>query len=431
MTRLGRWVAPSLIAFFFLSTIPAWAQNEAAADTAQAAAGDASADAGSGGGDAALVAQGESLFKANCTQCHALDEQVVGPALRGAVDRWPSEAEMISFIRYPQRTIESGQPHAVELYQKYKQYMPNHDFLTEAQVGSIVAYIKNPPASAAPAAGTAGVDGDGAVAAASDSGVGGPIVTILLGGLIFVLVLVLIVLALMLSLLTKFLRKQEGLTEEDREFLEEKTDWGAIVRSTPFKAGVAFVALILLTKVAFDAVYSIGIQQHYAPTQPIAFSHKLHVGMYEINCAYCHTGVYKAKSANIPSPNICMNCHNQIKTESPEIKKIWNAVNTGTPIEWVRVHNLPDLAYFNHSQHTTVGGIECQTCHGQIQEMEVVEQHSSLTMGWCINCHRETVVKAEGNAYYDKLLQVHNAETGNAPMHVVDIGGLECSKCHY
>jgi hypothetical protein len=125
-----------------------------------------------------------------------------------------------------------------------------------------------------------------------------------------------------------------------------------------------------------------------------------------------------------------MNCHNAIKPESPEIKKIYAAIEKDQPIEWVRIHNLPDHAYFNHAQHVTVGGLECQNCHGQIQEMEVVQQYSPLTMGWCINCHRETAVNAENNAYYDKMVSLHKT-VSKQPMKVKDIGGLECAKCHY
>jgi hypothetical protein len=198
-----------------------------------------------------------------------------------------------------------------------------------------------------------------------------------------------------------------------------------------FKGVVAFIFVVMIGKAVFDKFYSIGIQQGYAPDQPIAFSHKLHAGMYEIDCNYCHTGVNKGKSATIPAANVCMNCHNAIKTESPEIKKIWKAVEKNKPIKWVRVHNLPDLAYFNHAQHVKVGGIECQKCHGPVQEMEVVQQFSPLTMGWCINCHRETVVKSEGNAYYDKMVEIHQTKYGTSKMKVEDIGGLECSKCHY
>jgi len=185
----------------------------------------------------------------------------------------------------------------------------------------------------------------------------------------------------------------------------------------------------MVLRAVIDGLFTVGVQQGYAPTQPIAFSHALHAGEYQIDCNYCHTGVRKSKNANIPSANICMNCHSSIQTESPEIKKIYAALENNEPIEWVRVHNIPDLAYFNHAQHVAVGEIECQTCHGPVEEMEVVRQHASLTMGWCINCHRETEINGD-NEYYDKLVELHSA-VSKEPMTVNDIGGLECSKCHY
>jgi hypothetical protein len=186
----------------------------------------------------------------------------------------------------------------------------------------------------------------------------------------------------------------------------------------------------MVTKATIDGMYGVGVQQGYAPKQPIAFSHKLHAGQYKVDCNYCHTGVNRGKSATIPSANICMNCHGVIKKESPEIQKIYTAIEKNQPIEWVRIHNLPDLAYFNHAQHVNVGGVQCQQCHGEIQTMEVVEQRSSLTMGWCIDCHRKTDVNTKGNAYYDKLTELH-AKKSKEPLKVADIGGLECSKCHY
>jgi hypothetical protein len=199
-----------------------------------------------------------------------------------------------------------------------------------------------------------------------------------------------------------------------------------------------FIVIFLVTALGFKAVinglYGIGIQQGYAPKQPIAFSHKIHAGQYEIDCKYCHVTVARGKSASIPSVNVCMNCHNQIRagavTGEGEIAKVVAAWDNKKPIEWVRIHNLPDLAYFNHAQHVTVGGVECQTCHGPIETMDVVRQHSLLTMGWCIDCHRTTNVNSKGNAYYDKLVEYHGNKKGS-PMKVEDIGGLECAKCHY
>jgi mono/diheme cytochrome c family protein len=407
-----------------------FAQDAPATEQAQPAAA-APAEAAPAGEDPA-VAQGKAIFQANCAQCHAFNEVVVGPALKDAHKNWSSDAELATFIKYPQKVIDGGNKHAQELYNQFKQYMPNHDFLSDAEVNSLIAYIKAESAAPAPTPGGdsgPGVTTEGGAAAASAAG--SEYLPIILGGLLVVLLLVLLVLVLMISVITKLIKDKEGeLDEADREIVENKVNLGGVFKSNVFKGVVGFIFVIVLLKVGFDKVYAIGIQQGYAPKQPIAFSHKLHAGMYEIDCNYCHTGVNKGKSANIPSANICMNCHNSIKTESPEIKKIWAAIENDKPIEWIRVHNLPDLAYFNHAQHVNVGGLECQTCHGNIQEMEVVRQHSTLTMGWCINCHRETVVKTEGNAYYDKLVELHNSSNGQ-PMRVENIGGLECSRCHY
>lgn len=380
--------------------------------------------------DEAIIASGKALYENNCTQCHAFNEVVVGPALKDSHKRWKLN-NLITFIRYPQKYIEtSGDKYAQELYAKYKQFMPNHDFLSEPEVLSIVAYIKAESNKAPEVAVAATGDATGGVAAASSSGVSDQLITLVFAILIFTLVVFLLILVLLINVLRKFIDRKEGLTESERELVDQKADLGTFFKSSFFKTSVTLVALLFIGKIAFDSVINIGIQQGYAPKQPIAFSHKLHAGFYEIDCNYCHTGAKKGKSAVIPSANVCMNCHNAIKPESPEIQKIYTALEKDRPIEWVRVHNLPDHAYFNHAQHVTVGGLECQTCHGPIQEMEVVQHYSPLTMGWCINCHRETVVNAEGNPYYDKLLTLHKS-VSKEPMKVKDIGGLECAKCHY
>ena len=164
----------------------------------------------------------------------------------------------------------------------------------------------------------------------------------------------------------------------------------------------------------------VGVQQGYSPDQPIAYDHSLHAGKMGIDCQYCHTTASLSKHASIPSLNTCMNCHKgaQLRDKyagevSPELKKLYAAVGfdpeTSTydpnlekkPIKWVRIHNLPDLAYFNHSQHVAVGKVECQVCHGPIEEMEKVYQFSSLQMGWCVNCHRQRGIDVENNAYYE------------------------------
>jgi hypothetical protein len=296
---------------------------------------------------------------------------------------------------------------------------------SEAQIKGIIAYIDaSNAAPAAPAAGAAPADGAAAPAAQSSGGM----MEVLLVGLLIIMVIVLIALLSIVNSLSK-LSKAEA--DQSKPFFERVAENAkSLAANSAIKTGVIVLVLLLGGKATIDAAYGVGIHQGYAPEQPIKFSHKLHAGQYQINCNYCHTGVYAGKGANVPSANICMNCHNAIKRESPEIQKIYKALENDEPIQWVRVHNLPDLAYFNHSQHTNVGGLECKNCHGEIEKMEVVEQRSSLTMGWCIDCHRQTDVNTKGNAYYDKLVEVHNKDS-KTPLKVQNIGGLECSKCHY
>ncbi|WP_339700780.1 c-type cytochrome [Algoriphagus aquimarinus] len=378
------------------------------------------------------VAAGKAVFNANCKTCHKLDQKLIGPALRGATDR--QSVDLVkSFIKNSQAVIASGDAYYNSLFKEYNNtVMISHEFLSDDELNNLLSYIefgdKVDPAAAAAAAG-----GDGAAASAV-GGIPNEYLTVILGVLVVVLLLILVVLGLIISVLTKYLTKQD-LDEDDKEFVNQKTNLGKVFKSDMFVVIVTALVIALVAKTALDGLYSVGIQQGYAPTQPIAYSHALHAGTLEIECQYCHTGVEIGKSANIPSANICMNCHTHVQNVqgkegvSPEIQKIYDAVDNNQPIEWVRVHNLPDLAYFNHSQHVVVGEVECQTCHGPIQEMEVVGQHSALTMGWCIDCHRQTEITTEGNAYYDKLVQVHS--DSKDALKVKDIGGLECAKCHY
>ena len=376
------------------------------------------------------ISAGKSIFNANCRSCHRLDQKNVGPALRGVTDRHSIDWTK-SFIRNSQALIASGDAEAVAIYNEYNQLvMPSHEFLSDDDLMNLLAYVEYGDKADA----TAAAAGEGGAVAAGGAGVPSEYLTIILGVLVVVLLLILVVLGLIISVLTRYLKSQP-LEEDDKEFLEQKFEFKKILRSDAFLVIVTALVIAFVAKTALDELYTVGVQQGYAPKQPIAFSHALHAGQYEIECQYCHTGVEIGKSANIPSANICMNCHMHIQNVggkdgiSPEIAKIYAAVDNNQPIEWVRVHNLPDLSYFNHAQHVAVGGIECQTCHGPIEEMEVVYQHSSLTMGWCIDCHRQTDIRADGNEYYDKLVQLHSGSK-NA-LKVKDIGGLECAKCHY
>ena len=379
--------------------------------------------------DPEIISQGEKLFNEyQCNTCHRVESKLVGPALAGVYDR-RSIDWIYKWVKNSQALIASGDAQANALFNEFnKTVMAAYD-LEEPQILSIMAYVRNveenPPVPEAAATG-----GDASAAGGGGSGVPIAYLNIIVAALVVVLVLILIVLVIIISVLKRYLQNKEDLSEADEDVVNEGFSLVAFVKSPTVIGIITFLVIALAGKNVIDGLYTIGVQQGYQPKQPIAFSHQIHAGQYEIACQYCHTGVEIGKSANIPSVNICMNCHSSIKTDSPEIQKLYAAQESGEPIEWVRIHNLPDLAYFNHSQHVKVGGIACQTCHGEIQEMPVVKQHAPLTMGWCIDCHRNTSLNTDGNGYYDKLVELHNKNSGT-PMKVEDIGGLECAKCHY
>ncbi len=381
-------------------------------------------------GDPAVISAGEALFKNNCAVCHSAGgDVIVGPGLQGVTDK-RSESWLISWIKNSQALIQSGDADAVAVYNEYnKQAMPSFAF-SDDEVKSILAYIESGQGVvSAPSEGVPGATAGENVGTDAIGAVGGYL-DIVLVVLIIVLIVLVVTLLLIASLMKNYLNQNRKLNEYDAEIVNQRFDFSKIYKSKAVRTLVVLIFVVVLLDLTIDKVMGVGIQQGYAPKQPIAFSHKLHAGEHQINCNYCHTTVYESKSASIPSANICMNCHSQIKTESAEIQKIYRAIERNEPIQWVRIHNLPDLAYFNHSQHTQVGGVECQTCHGPIEEMDVVYQYSPLTMGWCIDCHRETPLNTEGNGYYDNLVELHEASSKGA-FTVSSNGGTECSKCHY
>src|ERR1043165_2495275 len=195
-----------------------------------------------------------------------------------------------------------------------------------------------------------------------------------------------------------------------------------------------------------DSAIRLGHSKNYQPTQPIAFPHSLHAGIAQINCLYCHAGAEKSKTAGIPPVSTCMNCHKGIQAGqtdagTAEIQKIYAAYNNYKPIQWIKIHNLPDHVYFNHSQHVAVGKIACQTCHGPVQEMDQVYQFESLSMGWCINCHRQTQVQFASNGFYSMYAGMQEQLKKDSVMYPYDstklkmtearMGGTECQRCHY
>ncbi|MDB5257869.1 MAG: quinol:cytochrome c oxidoreductase pentaheme cytochrome subunit [Chitinophagaceae bacterium] len=380
--------------------------------------------------DPGLVSKGEVLFKENCKTCHAVHTQEVGPALKDVTKR--RDVKWLSaWIRNSSQVIASGDKYANDLYNKFgKSPMTSFSSFKDDEIKAVLAYIDAESVKGPEKKEEKVVIGEPPVEKVDTTS------TIILILVVVVLILVLTTLIVFLSVIKRFLKDKEAtLTEADKELVNQKFDLVAVVKSKMFITIVSLLFVTIAVRACWLGALSIGVEQNYEPVQPIPFSHKQHAGEMKINCNYCHTGAYKSKQANIPSVNICMNCHTHVK-EGPRfgaegIAKVVKAYETGAPIKWVRVHNLPDLAYFNHSQHTTVAGIECQKCHGPIEEMEVVRQHSPLTMGWCINCHRETAVNSKDNAYYDKLLKVHADSKKKGEMKAEDIGAIDCSKCHY
>ncbi|WP_207533842.1 cytochrome c3 family protein [Desertivirga arenae] len=411
---------------------------------AQAPAGGAAPAASSGGGDAAA---GAALFKQKCTSCHALDRQVVGPALKG-INGKHSKEWLHKWIKNSQALVASGDAEAVKVFNEYnKTVMTPFPELSDADVDNILAYVEvgetaKPGGEAGAAAGT-GAEGE-----AKKEGIS----NLMLGGLILIVVvalLVIVVLNRVIKTLDRIILQKQGVLPEG-EVLEESTAvrFRRLAKNKKFVFFVIILLVALFGSLGWKAMWNTGVHTGYQPTQPIKYSHQLHAGTLKIDCQYCHFSAYKSKNAAIPSLNVCMNCHNYVTASdkyngeiSPEISKIYKALdydpqtkkygNNPKPIQWIRVHNLPDFAYFNHSQHVTVAGVRCQECHGPIQTMPEVYQYSPLTMKWCINCHRTREVNSKGNAYYDKVLKVHDQLKKGEKVTPAVLGGLECGKCHY
>jgi len=389
---------------------------------------------------------GKALFNANCAACHKLDAKMTGPALRGVTGRQSSEW-LHSWIKNSQGMVKSGDAYAVKIFEEYnKSIMTSFPQLSDADVDNILAYTAEPlPAP------TVAVAGPVAQGGSSDSGVSNAVI---LGALALVMGILVVMLFLVSSVLNR-IAKVNGIEVLAKE--PSLPIWKAYAKNQ-FLVLVTTVFLLLSGAwVVYGYLMQVGVDQGYAPIQPIHYSHKIHAGENQINCQYCHSSARTSKHAGIPSLNVCMNCHKNIaefvgdkdstyveytkEFYTAEIQKLYKAVGwdkdkqayTGKtePVKWVRIHNLPDFVYFNHSQHVTVGGIECQKCHGPVETYEIQKQFAPLTMGWCINCHRETNVKMEGNAYYEKIHEELAKKYGKDKLTAAELGGLECGKCHY
>jgi len=392
------------------------------------------------------IPKGKSLFNANCASCHKLNKKLIGPALRGASERHEKEW-LYSWVRNSASMIKSGDSDAIAIYEEYnKVAMNSFPQLSNEDIDNILAYsdyIPPKPAIVSNASSNSDI---------TSSNSTNDIILILLS---FVLI-VLIILLVLINKTLKNLLIQNGLLIDEKNNKKGIPIGKAFIQNQ-FLVIVSVVILLLSsTYFAFQYMLQIGVDQGYMPIQPIHYSHKIHAGDNQIECQYCHSSAKKSKHSGIPSLNVCMNCHENIAEYNGEedlekgytrdfytneIKKLYKAVGwnensqsyTGDtePVKWVRIHNLPDFVYFSHAQHVTVAGVDCQKCHGPVEEMEVLYQHSPLTMGWCLNCHKETNIKVKDNEYYTKIHEELSKKYGVEELTVAQMGGLECGKCHY
>ncbi|GAA0751145.1 c-type cytochrome [Psychroflexus lacisalsi] len=392
-------------------------------------------------------AKGKELFNSLCAACHKRYKNATGPALHKVTDRREMDW-LYKWIVNSQELIKSGDSQAVQLYEEWNKVAMNaYPQLGEEDINNILAYVEMPKPEPIV---------DVAAAPAADAQGGGGISTEIVLGLLAVVLLVLsVILYLVNKTLNRFAEVNGIPVRADKP--KGKPIWVAFAENQ-FLVLVAVVFLLLAVAWGgYGFLMQVGVDQGYAPIQPIHYSHRIHAGENQIECKYCHSSARVSKHSGIPSLNVCMNCHKQIAEVAPEtqaegqkeygvdynaeIQKLYEATGWDTstqsftgdtkPVKWIRIHNLPDFAYFNHSQHVTVGQIDCQTCHGPVETYEIQKQYAPLTMGWCINCHRETNIKVEGNAYYEKIHEELSKKYDVDQLTAAEMGGLECGKCHY
>ncbi len=437
---------------------------------------------------------GKKLFKNYCASCHAKDmkSNLTGPALGGTTERWESEEELYAWIRNSQAMIAAGNPRAVELWNQYKPVvMTSFEALTDEEIGSILAYVECIHDGSCGGTPTKPGDEPGVVAEDDNT------MTWVYWGLALVLGLLTLMLARVISSLNATAEAKDGTFKPSKSAWQILTSRGVIgflVFCLVILGGYTTVNKSIdlgrqqgyapEQPIKFSHKTHAGLHKIECQYCHDGARRSKHSVIPAANtCMNCHkaikvgstygtaelTKIYASVGYDPTSNAYIEDYDNKSEEELKEIYSKWiaanyldkkgiadldqegvrvvdeqwtNIVNSLTneqkkkvqgPIEWIRIHNLPDHVYFNHSQHVSVGKLECQTCHGPIEKMEVVRQHSPLSMGWCVNCHRETEVKFGENDYYQSYAKFHEEiqEGKREKVTVSDIGGLECQKCHY
>lgn len=396
---------------------------------------------------------GEKIFKGYCASCHKVDKDMTGPALAGTAERWSGREELLyQWIKNPSSVKAAGDPYVNELLKVWesKAGLMTPQALSDEEITAVLAYIGSYVSPVAPTATGAAT----ATSGEKTSEDGGNTLTFFLIALL--LVVIILSMSSVRQALTGAVAEQKGkIVSEKVSYWDEVKEW--MWRNKVVTSLIVIFFLVLGAVDAWDRLAVVGVYTGYAPEQPIAFNHTLHSGELEINCQYCHSSAEKSKHAGIPSANVCMNCHKAVaegrsEAGTADIQRIYDAVGWDpekmeysgeeNPIKWVKVHVLPDHAYFNHAQHVAVAGLECQTCHGPIDtEYTVAEQFAPLTMGWCIDCHNQSEIDLNSSAYYQEMhkrfvedergQEILKKYLEDGSISVKDMGGWECSKCHY
>ena len=394
---------------------------------------------------------GQQLFNSNCASCHSPTKDLTGPKLGGVLEKDPYNGDVNKIVHWVQNVDKmlASDPYYKGLMAKYGARMTQFANLSDKEIAAIINYTEKAYADAQKPQTPTGGTGETAAAANRN--------WIIFGIISLIMAIIALILMQVNSNLKKLSDDREGILRPE---------------AVPFyknKVYIALATLLVFILVGFyitKGAIGLGRQTAYQPRQPIYYSHKVHAGINQISCLYCHGNAWESRHAAIPSVNVCMNCHKAIQSyeKGPklydeaggeingtmEIQKLyryagfdpanaakWNP-SMAKPVEWVKIHNLPDHVYFNHSQHVHAGNVQCQTCHGEITKMDEVKQFSELSMGWCINCHRETKVNfyyndSTGNKFYSIYERFQNDLRSHRmdSVRVKDIGGTECQRCHY